>query len=221
MNGSDDEKWRLERAFDGWRQEDERESKDTRETPGEKRRQTVIILSNDTAYRYNFRRTIISGGLLLLFFFSIYICRKRKGEKERGKDGRREEERKSEHDDKAGSEKEGGCCNVASGPGIDGKLHGTGPVGAYSEQNEQHAKKEKEKDEELAPALRVSKRSRLASWKLAGRTWKLPGGASRAVRFTPATQLEPRQFPDPDSRGFLLHLVNSDLSRGCHRIRCM
>lgn len=69
---------------------DERESKDTRETPGEKRRQTVIILSNDTAYRYNFQtRTIISveGLLLILFFFFftfIYIYRKRKGEKERG-----------------------------------------------------------------------------------------------------------------------------------------
>lgn len=77
---------------------DERESKDTRETPGEKRRQTVIILSNDTAYRYNFQtRTIISveGLLLILFFFFftfIYIYRKRKGGKgKRGRDGRRKE----------------------------------------------------------------------------------------------------------------------------------
>lgn len=69
---------------------DERESKDTRETPGEKRRQTVIILSNDTAYRYNFQtRTIISveGLLLILFFFFLHLyifIGKERGEKERG-----------------------------------------------------------------------------------------------------------------------------------------
>lgn len=85
---------------------DERESKDTRETPGEKRRQTVIILSNDTAYRYNFQtRTIISveGLLLILFFFFLHLyifIGKERGKRKEGE--RWEEEGKSEHDDEAG-----------------------------------------------------------------------------------------------------------------------